>query len=85
MNGKKLLNETANIMEGLSFPGNKAEFVKKIYLGKYDGSPASNLEAFQVFYFVCVRVGGSIYPNQHRKLPSWNISTFLMCQKLIHL
>ncbi len=34
MNGKNLLNETANTMAGLSFPGNKAEFVKKIILGK---------------------------------------------------
>jgi hypothetical protein len=48
MNGKNLLNETANAMAGLSFLGNKAEFVKKLFLGKYDGTSASNLEAFQV-------------------------------------
>ncbi len=48
MNGKNLLNETANTMAGLSFPGNKAEFVTRLFLGKYDRTSASNLEAFQV-------------------------------------
>ncbi len=79
MNGKKLLNETANKMEGLSFPGNKADFVKNLYLGKYDGSPASNLEAFQVFYLTCE---GSICSNQNRKYQTGHL-TISLCAKSV--
>jgi len=48
MNGKGLLNDNVTIMTGVPFPGTKADFVKKLFLGKYDGTSGSNLEAFQV-------------------------------------
>ncbi len=48
MNGKGLLNDNVTIMTGVPFPGTKADFVKNLFLGKYDGTSGSNLEAFQV-------------------------------------
>ncbi len=47
MNGKGLLNDNATIMTGVPFPGTKENFVKKLFLGKNDGTSGSNLEAFQ--------------------------------------
>jgi hypothetical protein len=48
LNGQILYNETTSTLAGISFPGNKAQFIQNLYLGKYDGTSASNLEAFQV-------------------------------------
>ncbi len=48
MNGRNILKENATVMSGIPFPGTKADFVKKLYLGKFDATSGSNLEAFQV-------------------------------------
>ena len=45
------LDENATqIMSGVSFPGSKGDLIKKLFLGKYDATASSNLEAFLVSF-----------------------------------
>jgi hypothetical protein len=37
-------------MSGVSFPGSKGDLIKKLFLGKYDATASSNLEAFLVSF-----------------------------------